>query len=213
MNYYEKYIENLDNVKQVYIIDINNELKHIENILNKYIKDNELFLFTRDKRLPILVKEIMHGDISKKPYYPYKCMYIFVNCILFLIYSKSDLPHLFNKNIIIERTWCESDLFSFGYDVECNVMEDIIEDYLVDNGYDKFYIANDIVEIKKYLINIFNFINLKYIKNDFNYIYQINIDSPYIHILKYEDIRTYRHDEAEHYINPIKNSYLYGKGY
>lgn len=95
--------------------DINDDLKGIESIADKYIKGDKSFLFIPSARYPLENKLNIDSKmdiVSKEPYLPYKC----VPCVVHLL-----LKHAY------ELTWDERDLFEYN-----PLMEDgtnLVEEY------------------------------------------------------------------------------------
>lgn len=81
--------------------DINLELIGIESIFNKYVKDDETFIFTSGKRYPVIDKSKIDKNemISREPFMVYKC----VPCVVLLLLRK-----------VYEITWDEKDLFEYN---------------------------------------------------------------------------------------------------
>lgn len=128
--------------------DINDDLQNIEQIVDKYVKSDESFLFIPSSRYPLKTKLNIDKKleiVSKEPYLPYKC----VPCVVHLL-----LKHTY------EATWDEKDLFEFNPLLEnC---QNLIEEYSLNEtdmsiiqSYFKGITVDDAVDIEEKVKELF----------------------------------------------------------
>lgn len=175
-------------IQKSYAINIENELRIIEKIFDKYISDPEYALFLPNKRLPIEptidLKKINVRDIRNFKYLSYKCIGFFTAQLLNFLYMNSIDPSIYHTNEMLKCIAPKKFVDMYRHEIA-----DIIYDYLPNITTEELHVIYDVTEIV-------NSMALKHVKPDHDFIFEIDYESNFIVLIIVDSIWHFRFKEC-----------------